>query len=176
MQEQIDLAEIIVQSSWVNITFSNFVPMNTNLKLNWNCKFLTDNFSNRYEYFWNVLISKKFVQKTDCRFYSNLLISFFRNFSREKETITNSRFSCPALDFNIVQLQQDRKKNRQTEKQTERQKEKTQKSFRLKLTTSNTQYQDKKKNLVQFFFFIKILWNEKKIEKQNRSFFSRHLT
>jgi hypothetical protein len=139
--------------------------MNTNLKLNWNCKFLTDNFSNRYAYFWNVLISKKFVQKTDCRFYSNLLISFFRNFSREKETITNSRFSCPALDFNIVQLQQDRQKNRQKD----RQKEKNPKSFRLKLTTSNTQYQDKK--TWSSFFSSKFFETKKNRKTKQKLFF-----
>ena len=140
--------------------------MNTNLKLNWNCKFLTDNFSNRYAYFWNVLISKKFVQKTDCRFYSNLLISFFRNFSRGKRNDYKFKIFLPSSGFQHCPTS-----TRQKEEQTERQKEKTQKSFRLKLTTSNTQYQDKKK-LGPVFFSSKFFETKKKTE----AFFSRHLT
>ena len=120
-------------------------------------------FSNCYahSHFSNFRISKKFVHKTGCRFYSNLLISFFPEIFRWKKTRLQIQ-DIPA------QLWISSSSNFQ-----EKRKKKNLKKFSLKAHYIKHAISGQKKTWSSFFFHQNSL-KQKKTEKktETEAFFS----
>ena len=169
MQEQIDLTAIIVQSSWVNITFSNFDPSRRYLWIRiWSWTEIANSWQITFPIIMHIfgmfLFQRNLFKKWTVDFIQIYWFLFSEIFRGKKKRLQIQDFLAQLW---ISTLSNFNKTERRTDRKTKR---KNPKRFSLKAYYIKHAISGQKKTWSSFFF-ITILWNEKKIEKQNRSFF-----